>query len=248
MLRNLLLSTAAAAILSAVAGPALADTVAPAVPALTASSSAAIVHLQFVVNGQKTDSGNEVPASGSAPPTYDKKTIRSTYAKSTQILGGLTFDRSATSIQSIATGHAEAATGIAATGSATVGSFTGKLESPIGTLITVTTGKITSQASFTQTKAGVRTVKGAASLLKVKIDAPALGINKTYSGSPKPNQVLYHNSDNTIVIYLNRQITTKVSDKPTAIAVDALDVQINKLKFAGTTVSGSIAVAPTVAR
>jgi hypothetical protein len=248
MLRYLLLPVGAAAILSAVAGPALADPVPSAVPALTASSSAAILHLQFVVNGKKTDSGNEVPAFGSAPPAYDKKTIRSTYAKTTQILGGLTFNRSATSIQSIATGRAAAATGIAAAASATVGSFHGTLSSPLGKLMTVTTGKITSQASFTQTKAGVRTVKGGASLLSVKIDAPALGINKTFSGSPKPNHVLYHNGDNSIVIYLNRQITTKLNNKVTALAVDAVDVQINNYKFAGNTVSGIITVAPTVAR
>jgi hypothetical protein len=94
----------------------------------------------------------------------------------------------------------------------------------------------------------VRTVKGGASLLSVKIDAPALGINKTFSGSPKPNHVLYHNGDNSIVIYLNRQITTKLNNKVTALAVDAVDVQVNNYKFAGNTVSGNITVAPTVAR
>ena len=248
MLRSLLLAAGAAAILSTVAGPALADPVPSVVPALTASSSAAIVRLQFVVNGQKSDSGNEVPAFGTAPPTYNKKTIRATYAKTTQILGGLTFKRSATSIQTIATGRAAAATGIAAAASATVGSFHGTLTSPLGTLITVTTGKVSSHASFTQTKAGVRTVRGATSLVSVKIDAPALGINKTFSGTPKPNQVLYHNGDNSIIIYLNRQITTKLNNQATALTVDAIDVQIRNFKLAGNTVSGTITVAPTIAR
>jgi hypothetical protein len=248
MLRYLLLPAGAAAILSAVSGLALADPVPSAVPALTASSSAAIVRLRFVVNGQKTDSGNEVPAFGTAPPTYNKKTIRATYAKTTQILGGLTFKRSATSIQTIATGRAAAATGIAAAASATVGSFHGTLTSPLGTLITVTTGKITSRASFTQTAAGVRTVKGATSLLSVKINAPALGINKTYSGTPKPNQVLFHNGDNSIVIFLNRQITTKLNNQVTALTVDAIDVQVRNYKIAGSTISGTIVVAPTIAR
>jgi len=247
MLRSVLLP-AAAAVLWAVAAPVLADPAPSAAAALTASSSAAIVRLQFVVNGKKSDSGNEVAAFGTAPPTYDKKTIRSSYAKSTQILGGLTFNRSATSIQSIATGRAATATGIASAASATVGTFHGTLVSPLGTLITVTTGKITSHSSFTQTKAGVRSVKGGTSLLSVKIDAPALGINKTYSGTPKPNQVLYHNSDNSIIIYLNRQITTKVANQVAALAVDAVDVQIRNYKFAGNTISGDITVGPTVAR
>jgi len=248
MLRSVLLPVGAAAILSAIACPALADPVPSAVPTLSASSAAAIVRLQFVVNGKKSDTGNEVAAAGSAPPAYNKKTIRATYAKTTQILGGLTFKRSATSIQSIAAGHANATTGIAATGSATVGSFRGTLTSPLGTLITVTTGKVSSHASFTQTTAGVPSVKGGTSLLNVKIDAPVLGINKTFSGTPKPNQVLYHNGDNSIVIYLNRQITTKVNSKVAALTVRALDVQIRNYQFAGNTISGNITVAPTVAR
>jgi hypothetical protein len=244
MLRTVLLPVGAAAILSAVACPALADPVPAAAPALTASSAAAIVGLQFVVIG---DSGNDVAVSGNAPPAYNKKTIRSTFAKTTQILGGLTFKRSATSIQSIAAGHANATTGIAATASATVGSFRGTLSSRLGPLITVTTGKISSHSSFTQTKAGVPSVKGGTSLVSLKINAPALGINKTFSGTPKPNQVLFRNGDNSIIIYLNRQITTKVNNKVAALAVDAVDVQIRNFKIAGNTISGDITVAPTVA-
>jgi hypothetical protein len=248
MLRYLLLPAGAAVMLSAAAGPALADPVPAVVTPLTASSSAAILHFQFNVNGKKTDSGLEVPTSGSAPPAYDKTATKSTYSKSTQILGGLTFDRSATGIQSVVTGRAAAATGTDATASATIGSFHGTLESPLGKLLTVTTGKITSKASFTQTKAGVRTVKGSTSLLTVHIDAPALGINKTYSGSPLPNHVLYHNGNNSIVIYLNRQITTKLNDKVTALAVYAIDVQISNYKLLGSTITGTVTVAPTVAR
>jgi hypothetical protein len=240
-------STTAAAILWAGAGPALADPVPSAAAAvLTSGSSAAILHLRFVVNGKKTDPDSEVPATGSAPPTYNKTAIRSAYSKSTRILGGLTFDSSATGIQGVATGRAAAA-GIDASGSATVGSFRGTLKSQQGTLMTLTTGRITSQGSFTETKAGVRTVAGGTTLLKVKIDAPALGINKTYSGSPKPNQVLYHNGDNSIIVYLNRQITTTRNNKVKAIAVDALDVQIKDYKVAGNTISGTITVAPTFA-
>jgi hypothetical protein len=244
MLRTVLLPVGAVAILSAVVCPALADPVPAAARALTASSSAAVVGLQFVVIG---NSDNDAAASGNAPPAYNKKTLKSTYAKSTQILGGLTFDRSATSIQSIATGHANATTGIAANASATVGSFHGTLKSKLGTLITVTTGKISSNASFTQTKAGVPSVKGGTSLLNLKINAPALGIDKTFNGTPKPNQVLFRNGDNSIIIYLNRQITTRVNNKVAALAVDAVDVQIRKLKIAGNTISGDITVAPTVA-
>ena len=248
MLRYSLLTAGAVAVLSATAGAALADPVAPAVPALTASSSAAIVHLVFLVNGKKTDSGAELPAAGSAPPAYNKKTIRTAYSKSTQILGGLTFNRSATTIQTTATGHATTATGIAAVGSASVDSFHGTLVSQLGTLLTVTTGKITSQASFTQTKAGVRAVKGGATIGSLTISAPALGINKTFTGTPKPNQVLFHNGDNSVIIFLNRQIKTTVAGKVAALTVDAVDVQVKNFTFAGNTVTGTIVVGPATAR
>ena len=248
MLRYHLPAAGAVAILLA-AGPAPADPVsAVAVPALTGSSNAAIVHLQVTLNGKKSDSGPELPAAGSAPPAYDKQTIKSSYKKSTQIVGGLTFDRSATGIVTAATGRAAAATGILTTASAEVHSFTGTLNSPLGKLITVTTGKIESEARFTQTKAGARAVQGSTSLLSVRIDSDALGIHKTYSGKPKPNDVLYHNSDNSLVIYLNRQITTTVAGKVAGLTVDAIDVQLNKLTFVGQTVSGSITVGPAVAK
>ncbi|HEX4507177.1 MAG TPA: choice-of-anchor P family protein, partial [Alphaproteobacteria bacterium] len=122
------------------------------------------------------------------------------------------------------------------------------LNSPLGKVITVTTGKIQSEARFTQTKAGVRSVQGSTSLLNVRIDSDALGIHKTYSGKPKPNDVLYHNSDNSLIIYLNRQIKTTVAGKVAGITVDAIDVQLNNLKFAGQRASGSITVGPAVAK
>jgi hypothetical protein len=249
MLRYLLLSAGAVAMLSAAASPALAESSpAAAVPALTGSSSAAIVHLIFVVNGKKSDSGAELPAAGSAPPTYDKKTIKSSYAKTTDVLDGIVFKRSATSVDTVATGHAATATGVVATASATVSSFHGTLTSPLGTLVTVTTGKISSHSAFSQTKAGVRTAKGGTSLVSVHIDAPVLGINKTYTGTPKVNEVLFHNSDNSVIIYLNRQITTTTAGKVSGLTVDAIDVQINKYKLAGNTISGSITVGPTTAK
>ena len=245
MSRFPLLTAGAVMLLSTAAGPAPAQ---PAVPALTGSSSAAILHLKMTVNSKTSDPGPEVPATGSAPPAYAKKTVRSSYAKSTQILGGLTFDRSATGVQSIASGSATTGAGILTTASAEVHGFTGTLNSPLGKLIKVTTGKVESEARFTQTPAGARSAQGSTSLLNVRIDSDALGIHKTYSGKPKPNEVLYHNGDNSIVIYLNRQIRTTVAGKVASLAVDAVDVQIDNLKFAGQTVSGYIAVAPVVAK
>jgi hypothetical protein len=249
MLRFSSLSAGAIAAFAALAGPALAEAVPSPDAAAAVSSRAAVVNLNFVVNGQKTSPGAEVLAAGMAPPAYNKKTVRATYARTTHILGGLVFTRSATAVQSIAAGTTSTATGgIASAASASVGSFKGTLSGPIGNLITATTGKVLAKARFTRTKTGVASVQGSTSLLSFTVSAPAIGLKKTFSGTPKPNQVLYSNGDKSIIIYLNRQIITKVAGKPVAIAVDAVDVQITNFNLLGNTISGRIEVCPTYAR
>jgi hypothetical protein len=211
-------------------------------------SQAAVLHATFTFNGSKHDYGFELPADGAAPPAYDTKTAKASYMQTSKF-DSLTFTRSATKVEAEATGKANIATGtVATTGTATIGGFSGKLTSAAGTLMTVTTGKIMSQATYSQTSSGAHSVNGATSLLNVHIDAPVFGFNKTYSGNPKPNQVLYHNKDNTIVVYLNRQVTTTANGKPASIAVAAVDVQINNYKFAGQHISGTFMVAPTEAQ
>src|ERR1700693_6335414 len=95
MSRFAFLAVGAVAVVSAFAATA---SVAPDQPntaaAPTASSSAAIVNLQFDVHGKKPNRGKEVPAPGRAPPAYSKTTTRSSYARTSPILGGLTFKRS----------------------------------------------------------------------------------------------------------------------------------------------------------
>jgi hypothetical protein len=236
-----------ALVVSAIARPACAGPL-PLATALTAGSTAAVVDLAFVVNGQKTNPGPELLVSGSAPPAYDKKTERSSYARTTKILGGLVFKRSATKVESVASGHANTATGAVSKGESTVGGFSGTLSSPLGTLVTVTTGAVSTQAVFSRTKAGVSKAEGLVKIGNLKIDAPVLGINKTFSGSPAPNKVLYQNSDKSVVIYLNRQVETRSAGKLTGIAVEAVDVQIRNYKLAGNSFSGTIMVEPTLAQ
>jgi hypothetical protein len=245
MVRCSSLSAGAIAAFSVLAGPALAETVPSVDAAATASSRAAAVNLFFNVNGQITAPPADILAAGSAPPAYNKKAVRASYARTTNILHGkYVFTRSATAVQSVASG-----TTSTAAGTASVGSFKGTLSGGgLGTLVTVTTGKIQTKASFSRTKTGVASVKGTTSLLSFKVTAPALGLNKTFSGTPKPNQVLFSNSDKSIIIYLNRQVITKAAGKPTAIAVDAVDVQITNFKLVGDTITGRIEVCPTYAR
>ncbi|HEX4506511.1 MAG TPA: hypothetical protein VH722_12325, partial [Alphaproteobacteria bacterium] len=64
---------------------------------------------------------------------------------------------------------------------------------------------------------------------KVTINAPLLGLNnKTFSGSPTVNQVLYQSPDKSVTVYLNRQIETMAAGKPTSITVQAIAIVFNK--------------------
>jgi hypothetical protein len=94
----------------------------------------------------------------------------------------------------------------------------------------------------------VRTVQGRVTISSLKVVVPVLGVNKTFSGTPKVNQILHQNSDKSVVIYLNRQVETKAAGKPTSIAVSAIDAEVHNLKLPGTTISGSIVVEPTFAK
>jgi hypothetical protein len=215
--------------------------------AASAASNAAAVYLHFVFNGQVSNPGSELLVSGRAPPNYAKKVVRATYARTTNLIGGIVWKRSATSVESLVNGKV-AATGTSSLAEASVGSFSGKLSSVFGTFITVTTGPISTQTTFNRTKAGVVTAKGEVSMTRFRISAPSLGINKTFTGKPPANYVLYRSGDNSIIVWLNHQIVTKVNGKPTSITVRAVDARISNLKLVGNTISGSIIVQPTYAR
>jgi hypothetical protein len=248
MSRHALLSVAAAAMLWAFAAPANAQESPQAATSLSAASNAAAVYLHFVFNGQVSNPGSELLVAGRAPPNYAKKVERSTYARISRFPGGIVWTRSAASVETQASGSVAAATGTSSLAEASVGSFSGKLSSAFGTFITVTTGPISTEATFTRTKAGVATAKGEVSIARLKISAPSLGINKTFTGKPPVNYVLYRSGDNSIIVWLNHQIVTKVNGKPTSITVRAVDAQIRNLKLVGNTVTGSIIVQPSYAR
>ncbi len=61
------------------------------------------------------------------------------------------------------------------------------------------------------------------------INAPLLGINnKTFSGEPKINQVLYQSPDKSVTVYLNRQVETMAAGKPTSITTQAIAIVFSK--------------------
>jgi hypothetical protein len=62
-----------------------------------------------------------------------------------------------------------------------------------------------------------------------------------------PNQVLFHNANNSVVVTANRQTATTMSGQPASIAVDGVALHLTNYRYAGTTVSGDIALATSFA-
>jgi len=96
-------------------------------------------------------------------------------------------------------------------------------------LISITAGNVISRATYTLSRNNARKAVGYADIGKVTINAPLLGINnKSISGSPKVNHVLYQSPDKSVTVYLNRQVQTMAAGKPTSITVHAISVEFDK--------------------
>jgi hypothetical protein len=215
---------------------------------LTASSAAAALNVAAVINGQKLSLLNQVPAAGSAPPDYNVTTSLATYSKSSTTASGITLTASARTIGDKATAVTAAA--ITAIASSSIGSISAILSSSsFGTLMTLTGSRVMSKASLKLTKAGVASSTGSTTIVRLAIDAPLLGINNvTFAGTPTINQVLFHNADDSLVVYLNAQTVTKAAGRQMSIKVDAVDVRIRNFSLAGNTVAGDIEIGSSFAK
>jgi hypothetical protein len=219
----------------------------PAHAALTASSSAAAVSATVTINGNTTVLPAQVVATGSAPPAYNQVTRLPSLSKSFTFTGGLTLNATGKAVASSVMSGGPGTAGISARGSSMIGSFNATVTSPLGTFVTVTASKLTSTTRFMQTSkssSGTSTV----SVGSLTVNAPSFGINNvTFAGTPTANQVLFHNSDNSFVIYLNQQTVGMSGGKPSSINASIVDVHASNLKVPGGTITGDVLIGPTFA-
>lgn len=214
------------------------------------TSSAAALNFSFSVNGSKDTLANQVYATGVAPPAYNKKTTLPSYTVSKTYSDTIKLQANATTVTSTAvSAGTKAGGGITANASSSIASFNGTVSSAAGTAVTVAMKRMSSKASLSLTKTGAGTAKGSVSIGSVTLNAPLFGINNvTFSGSPTPNQVLYHNQDNSVVVYANRQVITKVNGKTTGITVSALEIVANNYKYSPYTINGDLSLGASTAK
>lgn len=207
---------------------------------VTAGSSASAVSASLLVNSKSGSLAPQVVASGSAPPAYTKTTKAASLSKS-QTVDILTLSGTGNNIKDTVTGTTSGTVTSKATSS--VGSFTAKVDSPIGNALTASATNLVTTASMAKTASG-NTPAGSVSIGSLSINAPLFGItNKTYTGKPKPNTILYQNNDKTVTLYLNRQIKTTSGGKVVKISVSAINLHIVKLSASGQTISGDVFLA-----
>jgi hypothetical protein len=137
-----------------------------------------------------------------------------------------------------------------ASASAVIGALSAKLSGPTGVLMTITADNLSSKASFTAVRGGGTTPIASTSIGKLLINAPALGIkNVTLSASkPAANKVLFHTLDGSIVIWANRQTVTTSAGKAAAINVNAVEVQLSKVKYQGKVLTTDFVIGTSFAK
>jgi hypothetical protein len=202
------------------------------------------------VSGQESALLNVVMATGSSTrAAYSRKNSVPAYDKTMAFKGGVTLASNCKALTSIASATAVSTSGQrTANGMASIGSVGLTVKNGSAVLMTLTSTKLKSNASFLASTAGVRKPSGSASMLGVTINSTAFGAkNLRFSGAAPANKVLFHNADHSVVIYANRQMVTSRNGKPAKITVDGISVQFTKFKNAGKTISGDIELATSIA-
>ena len=218
--------------------------------AIAASSTGKAMNVVVNVSGQVSSLLNQVMASDNKITAYNERTSLPTYTKTTAFKGGLTLTGNARTLTSIASATSTTASGQrTANASAAIGSLGLTIKNGTATLMTLTGTRLSSKSAFLATTTGVRRPSGGTSIGGVTINSAAFGAkNVKFSGTPTANKVLFHTLDGTVVIYANRQTTTKAANgKPASIKVNAISVQLTKFKNAGKTITGNLEIATSIA-
>jgi hypothetical protein len=220
---------------------------------LEGSSSAAALNFTLTGAGAPIKLTNQVYASGTAAPNkYSKTTTLPTYSINKTYGSGsasLKVVGSAKKITSTASSAGVTKTGaLTVASSSSIGSFTATLSNPLlGTALTVIGNNVTSSASNAGTKLGKTTPTGSTKIGSITINSALFGIkNATVKGTPKPNTVLYQNSDKSVRLIANYQVKSKTTATE-KLTVDAVALIVKNYSYAGFTFSGGLTLGTSIA-
>jgi hypothetical protein len=237
----------AAAAFSVLAGVAVAPR-SMAAPPLTAASAAAAFNLALNIDGQKQTLGNQIYAAGSAPPAYKSTTSLPSYRKNYAGPAGSSVVVAGGSVTSSASSVGPTGGQITAVATSSMGTFSASINTPLGALLTIQSSGVVSHAAFVRNRTGAVKPSGNANIGSLVIDGPLLGITrKSFSGAPKPNQILFQSPDKSVTVYLNRQKMTMAAGKPTSITIDAVAIEFSNSAIAGASFSADVVLGSAMA-
>ncbi|HEX4504706.1 MAG TPA: hypothetical protein VH722_03170, partial [Alphaproteobacteria bacterium] len=147
---------------------------------LTAGSNASALSAAFIVNGSSGSLARQAVAAGAAGPAYDKIVSLPSLTKS-QSFGLLTLSATAKTVNDTASSAGARNGTIASAASASVGSISGKITSPLGVALTASATKLLSTAKLTKTSAE-NTPAATASIGGLSISSSVFRVHKKYAG------------------------------------------------------------------
>jgi hypothetical protein len=215
---------------------------------LTAASSASVANIALNVDGLNLDLGNLVGASGSGSSAYLKQTALPGFSKTLGVPAAASLMLTTGGVVSRAGATVPNAGRLMSGATSSVGTLSLDIKTALGSLLSIHVGAIASHAGFTRTTAGLAVPGGSTDITKLVISGALLGIpEKTFTGSPKPNQILFQTPDKLVTIYLNRQTITSAAGKPTSITTDAIAVEIGGEAVGQLALSGDVAIGTSMA-
>jgi hypothetical protein len=212
---------------------------------LTGGSSSSAASATFIVNGSSGTLAPQLVASGTAPPAYSKMVTKAT-ATANQTFSLLTLAATLHNIKDTASSTGLKSGTLVTASTASLGVPMGTIKSPLGTALTATATKLTSTATMKKT-AAKNSPTGSATITGLKIVSSIFGIDATYTGSPKPNTILFQSKDKTVTVYLNREVTKSSGGKVKSLGVSAVNLHVANFTYQGQTVSGDLFLATSSA-
>jgi hypothetical protein len=119
-----------------------------AVP-LTTASDAYAFNAVLNLDGEVIPVGKQIDASGHAPPAYNSRTAMPSFSRSYNSPSGVSVSTSGGSITSLARSAGPTAGQITSVGQNSIGTFHAEVDTPLGTLISITAGNVISRATYT---------------------------------------------------------------------------------------------------
>jgi hypothetical protein len=221
-----------------------------------AASSASLLSGSLDIGGKAVTLPGVLVAAGSAPPAYSSTKISPSLHQTVTLPDGASLHLSVGAAVDAANSLGEGDGEVASTAGSSIYAPSVTISDPlISGTVSVSATQIVSAAGFVKPNSGAPRADGDTSITGLKIDLSLLGLGTfNYTGTPKPNTVLYKAKNGSVVIYLNRQSTTTGTaldrpdaSAPTSITVDAVDIHLTDAKVATKSVSGDIRIAVSYA-